>query len=369
VAGVAEAVRSGWLTVGPRTVEFEKRLREYLGVRHVIAVSSCSEAMFLALTALGIGPGDEVITSSLTFASTVHAIIHTGARPVIADIEAETFGLDPARVEELITPATRAVMPVHFGGQACRIREVVALARRHGLAVVEDAAHSFGASVDGERVAGIGDATAFSFYATKNLTTGEGGAVSTNDDEVAERLRLLSYHGMSRDSWARYADRGSWYYEVKIPGYKCNMNDVQAALGISQLDKIGAMLERRVRIAERYCDRLQGSPWVELPPVRPGNTHTWHLFAVRLHLESMTIGRDQFVRALTEENIGTSVHFIPIYRHAFFADYLPPSASFPACDDYFSRCISLPVYPGMSDDDVDDAADALVKVATYYRAD
>jgi len=174
---------------------------------------------------------------------------------------------------------------------------------------------------------------------------------------------------MSRDSWARYADRGSWYYEVKIPGYKCNMNDVQAALGISQLDKIGAMLERRVRIAERYCDRLQGSPWVKLPPVRPGNTHTWHLFAVRLHLESMTIGRDQFVRALTEENIGTSVHFIPIYRHAFFADYLPPSASFPACDDYFSRCISLPVYPGMSDDDVDDAADALVKVATYYRAD
>jgi dTDP-4-amino-4,6-dideoxygalactose transaminase len=369
VAAVVETVSSGWLTVGPRTEELERRLADYLSVRHVVAVSSCSEAMFLALSALGVGPGDEVITSCLTFASTVHAIVHTGARPVLADVEMETFGLDPAHVESLITPATRAILPVHFGGQACRIEEIVDLAGRRGLHVVEDAAHSFGAEVGGTPLGAFGDATAFSFYATKNLTTGEGGAISTDSDELAERLRLLSYHGMSRDSWTRYTDRGSWYYQVELPGYKCNLNDMQAALGLSQLDKIDEMLQRRRALAARFHERLHDCPYVDLPATREGNTHSWHLYVVRLKLERLSIDRDKFIQAMTEENIGTSVHFIPVHHHPFFAPYLPAGASFPRCDDYYSRCVSLPIYPGMTDDDLDDAARALVKVAEYYGTD
>jgi len=256
VAAVSETLRSGWLTSGPKAVELEKRLGEYLGTAHTIAVSSCSEAMFLCMKALGIGPGDEVITSPITFASTVHAIIHNGATPVLADIEPETFGVDPDAVRRAVTPRTKAIMPVHFGGQACRIREIVALADGAGIPVVEDAAHSFGARVDDEPLGRFGRATNFSFYATKNLTSAEGGAITTEDDALAHRLRLLGYHGMSRDSWSRYTDQGSWYYEVQIPGFKCNLSDLHAALGLTQLAKIDALLERpRWPIARRSSSR------------------------------------------------------------------------------------------------------------------
>jgi dTDP-4-amino-4,6-dideoxygalactose transaminase len=247
ITAVAEAIRSGWLTSGPRAIELEQRLGEYLGAAHTIAVSSCSEAMMICLRALGIGPGDEVITSPITFASTVHAIIHNGGTPVLADIENETFGLDPDDVARRITPRTRAIMPVHFGGQACRIREIVALGKKHGIDVVEDAAHSFGARVDGELLGRFGRATAFSFYATKNLTTAEGGALTTEDEALARKLRLLGYHGMSRDSWSRYSDRGSWYYQVEIPGFKCNLSDLHAALGLTQLAKIDRLLSQATK--------------------------------------------------------------------------------------------------------------------------
>lgn len=368
VARVADVVRSGWLTLGPRTEELEDRLRAYLGVRHAVAVSSCSDAMLLALIAYGVGPGTEVITSSLTFASTVTAIIHAGAKPILADIENETFGPDPEHVESLITKRTRAVLPVHFGGQACRIEEIVDLARKRGLAVVEDAAHAFGAAVGKRRVGGFGDATAFSFYATKNLTTGEGGAITTDSDEIAERLRSLSYHGMSRDSWTRYTDRGSWYYQVEEAGYKCNMNDVQAAMGLSQMERIDALLSRRERVANHLRARLSACPHVELSTARTGNTHTWHLFVIRLNLEGLRIGRNEFIRALTAENIGSSVHFIPIYEHPFFAEYMPDEPSFPRCADYFARCVSLPLYPDMSEADAADVARAVVKITSYYSA-
>lgn len=368
VEAVVETLRSGWLTVGPRTEQLEQSLARYLGAEHVVAVSSCSEAMFLALKALDIGPGDEVITSCLTFASTVHAIIHTGAVPVLVDIESESFGADPEQIENKIGDRTRAILPVHFGGQACRIEEICDIAGRRNLAVVEDAAHSFGATAGGKPLGCFGDATAFSFYATKNLTTGEGGAVSTADDELARRLRLLSYHGMSRDSWERYADRSSWYYEVEIAGYKSNLNDILSALGLSQLDRIDELLERRRAIAGLLAEQLSGSPYLELPVERKGNRHTWHLFVVRLDLDRLTIDRDRFTRALAEENIGNSVHFIPTYRHPFFSPYGAAPTDFPACEDYFSRCVSLPIYPDMSESDVDDVVKALNKIAAYYSS-
>jgi dTDP-4-amino-4,6-dideoxygalactose transaminase len=321
VEAVTETLRSGWLTVGPRTERLEREVARFLGVGHVVAVSSCSDAMFLALKSLGVGPGDEVVTSCLTFASTVHAIMHTGATPVLVDIEPETLGPDPDEVRTRMTPRTKGVLPVHFGGQACRIEEICDIARAHGAFVVEDAAHSFGAGAGGRLLGGFGEATAFSFYATKNLTTGEGGAVSTNDGDLASRIRLYSYHGMSRDSWERYADRGSWYYEVEVAGYKCNLNDILSSLGLSQLARIDHLLERRRAVAEMITRRLSGSPYFELPVERGGNRHTWHLYVIQLNLDRLEIDRDQFTRALTEEGIGNSVHFIPVYRHPFFATF------------------------------------------------
>ncbi|MFH1754481.1 MAG: DegT/DnrJ/EryC1/StrS aminotransferase family protein [Candidatus Latescibacterota bacterium] len=363
---IADTLRSGWLTIGPRTEEFEALLAGYLGVRHAIAVSSCSEAMFLALKALAVGPGDEVITSALTFASTVHAVIHTGAVPVIADIEQETFGVSPGEIEKRITSKTKALLPVHFGGQACYIEEICDIAKRNGLIVVEDAAHAFGAEYRNHKVGGFGNATAFSFYATKNLTTGEGGCITTEDAELDRELRRLSCHGMSRDSWTRYSERGSWYYQVEVPGYKCNMNDILASLGISQLNKFDKIQDRRTEIAGMYGELLDSSPYFTLPKVRDGNLHTWHLFVVRLNLDTLNVDRDAFARALAAENIGCSVHFIPIYMHPFFDPYKKADDSFPACDDYFARCISLPIYPTMSDSDVREVVDALGKLASHY---
>jgi dTDP-4-amino-4,6-dideoxygalactose transaminase len=366
IAAVSEAMRSGWLTSGPRAVELEERLGEYLGAAHTIAVSSCSEAMLLCLRALGIGPGDEVITSPITFASTVHAIIHNGATPVLADIENDTLGIDPADVERRITPRTRAIMPVHFAGQACRIREILEIAKARGLEVVEDAAHSFGARVNGTRIGTFGRATAFSFYATKNLTTAEGGAITTEDEALARQMRLLGYHGMSRDSWSRYTDRGSWYYEVELPGFKCNLSDLHAALGLTQLAKIDRLLEERRRVAAALTAALSSCDAVELPREYPGNWHTWHLYVIRLRLDRLSVGRDEFIKALRAEGIGSSVHFIPVHRHPFFRPWLGAGDTFPRADEYYSRCISLPIFPDMTDADVRDVAGAVTRLAAHY---
>jgi dTDP-4-amino-4,6-dideoxygalactose transaminase len=367
IAAVSEAMRSGWLTSGPRAIELEQKLGEYLGAAHTIAVSSCSEAMLIILRALGIGPGDEVITSPVTFASTVHAIIHNGATPVLADIENDTFCLDPEDVARRITPRTRAIMPVHFAGQACRIGEIMQLAAARGLDVVEDAAHSFGARVDGKRIGTFGSATAFSFYATKNLTTAEGGAITTEDESLAKRMRLLGYHGMSRDSWSRYSDRGSWYYEVELPGFKCNLSDLHAALGLTQLAKIDRLLDERRRVAGALTAALQSCDAIELPREYPGNWHTWHLYVIRLRLDRLSVARDEFIKALRAEGIGSSVHFIPVHRHPFFAAYLREGDTFPRADDYYSRCISLPIFPDMTDADVRDVAEAVTRIAQHYR--
>lgn len=362
---VAETLRSGWLTLGPQTRLFEERIAEYLEIDHVVAVNSCSAGMFLALDAMGVGPGDEVITSALTFASTVHAIVHTGATPVLADIETETFGPAPEDMLAKTTDRTKAYLPVHFGGQACRIREIVDMAAARGIRVVEDAAHSFGAEVDKRRVGGLGDVTAFSFYATKNVTSGEGGCLSTKDRGLADCFRTMSYHGMSYDAWRRHSEQGSWYYDVERLGYKFNMSDLLSALGLSQLARVDKLLDRRRRVAERFLERLRDSVYFELPRVAAGNLHTWHLFVVQLNLDRLSIGRDQFVRALSAENIGCSVHFIPVYRHQFyqFADRI---AEYPNCESYFSRCLSLPIFPDMSDKDVDDVVEAMNRIAGYY---
>ncbi len=366
IAKVIEVLKTGWITGGPATLGFENQLAAYTGARHVIAVSSCSEAMFLSLKALGVGPGDEVITTTLTFASTIHAIIHTGATPVLVDVEPVTLGMDPVAVEARISDKTKAILPVHFAGQACNIKAICDLASRRGLYVVEDAAHSLGADVNGKQVGTFGDATAFSFYATKNITTAEGGAISTDDDDLASALKLWSYHGMSRDSWSRYTDKGSWFYQVVLPGYKCNMNDVLAALGQAQMEKLDHLLARRQEIAGRFTDAFAGSPHVTVPKVGPGNRHTWHLYVIQLNLPSLTIDRDRFINAMTAEGIGSSVHFIPVHTHPFYAGYLTKDDKFPVCEDYYRSCISLPIYPDMTESDIEDVVTAVNRIAHHY---
>ncbi len=365
---VLEALESGWITTGPKAEELGRRVAGLAGARHGIAVNSATGALHLALAALRIGPGDEVVTPAYTFVACVNVIEHVGARPVLADVEPDTLCLDPRALERALTPRTRAVLPVDYGGHPCDLDAIVALARARGAAVVEDAAHALGAAWRGRPVGAYADVTAFSFYATKNLTTGEGGAAVTDDDALAERIALLSLHGMSRDAWKRYADTGSWYYEVTAPGFKYNLSDVLAAIGLGQLERFEEMQRRRREIVARYEALLAAVPEVRRPTVRPEATHAWHLYPIALELERLTCDRGRFIQELRAENIGSSVHFIPIHFHPHFRATLGARpGDFPVAERAYQRAISLPLFPDMTAGDVDDVVAAVGKVAAHYR--
>ena len=306
---VLDTLRSGWLTMGPKTRRFEEAFARYVGAKHAIAVSSCTAGLHLALVAGGIGPGDEVITTPLTFCSTANVIVHQGATPVLADVNPDTMNIDRREIERLITPRTRALIPVHLAGQPCEMEEMEALAKEHGLLLIEDAAHATGAEYRGRKIGTFGDVTVFSFYATKNLTTGEGGMICTEDDDLAEKTRVLRLHGISQDAWKRYSDKGSWYYEVQLPGYKYNMTDIQASLGLHQLARQEEFLRVRERYARVYTEAFADLPEIRAPFVKDHVRHAWHLYIVQLNLERLTIDRGQFIEALRGENVGTSVHF------------------------------------------------------------
>jgi dTDP-4-amino-4,6-dideoxygalactose transaminase len=315
---VVETLKSGWLTTGPRTARFEQEFASYVGAPHAQAVNSCTAGLHLTLAALKIGPGDEVITTPLTFCATVNAILHVGATPVLADVGPDG-NIDPNSVAERITGKTRAILPVHLAGAPCEMSALWALARKHRLYVIEDAAHAAGTHYRGQPVGAgnphLGDhstACVFSFYATKNLTTGEGGMVTTHDAALAESLKILCLHGISKNAWNRYSDRGNWYYEVTASGFKYNLSDIQSAIGIHQLKKLEHFIEVRSRYAALYNQILAGIEELELPPVPPHSRHAWHLYMLRLNLDRISIDRDEFINALRERGIGTSVHFIPI---------------------------------------------------------
>lgn len=367
VQAVADTLRSGWLTLGPRVGEFEAACAERLGVPHAIATSSCTASLFLALRAFEVGPGDEVIVPSLTFAASVNTILHCGATPVLCDIETQSFGLDPEAVEAAIGPRTRGVVAVDYAGHPCRIDALRELCRARGLFLLEDAAHSFGATLNGVPVGALADVTAFSFYATKCITTGEGGLLTCADPDRARTLRLLGYHGMARDAWKRYTARGTWFYQVEIPGYKCNMTDVQAALGLSQLAREPALRASRVETALEYDRALAAVDAIERPTVRPGATHAWHLYVIRLQLERLRCDRDTFAQALREEGIVPSVHFIPFHQHPVGAA-AERRGSLERTDDFASRCLSLPLYPHMAADERQAVVDAVAKLGRWYAS-
>ena len=350
LVAVSRALKSGWLTHGPVCRDFETNSPR-TSVRAVaVALSSCTAALHLALVAHGIGPGDEVITTPLTFCASAHVIEHVGATPVFADIDSLTMQIDPGQIERVLGPRTKAIIAVDYGGHPCNIEEIVKMARDRGVAVIEDAAHSLGAAVGDRPVGSIADVTAFSFYATKNITTGDGGMLTTEDHQLADRVERLRLHGIERDAWGRYRQNGNWRYEVTEAGFKANMTDFQAALGMSQLRREPVMRARRAEIASRYsADFAALGDLVELPTVEEGMRSAWHLYPLRLAGAART-GRDQLVEDLRLLGIGTSVHFIPLHLSPHFRKRFGfRGGEFPVAENAFSRELSLPLYSAMSE--------------------
>lgn len=364
---VIDTLRSGWITTGPKTRRFEEYFKDYVGSPAALALSSCTAGLHLALAVLGIGAGDEVITSTMTFASSVNVIEHVGARPVLVDVEPDTLNLDPDLVEKKITPRTRAILPVHYAGHPAEMDKLNEIARAARLEVVEDAAHALAAGYKGRAIGSGSNPVAFSFYATKNITTAEGGML-TGSRELIKEARVLSLHGMSRDAWKRYDRGGSWYYEVLAPGYKYNMTDIQASLGLHQLRKLKRLQERRREIVRAYNAAFSGNDALEIPVEREEVEHAWHLYALRLRTGALTIDRDAFIRELNDYKIGASVHFIPIHLHPYYRDkYSFAPVDFPVAYSNYRRLISLPLSPALSDEDVADVIEAVLEVVKRYR--
>lgn len=365
---ILDTLDSGWITTGPKTKQFEAAACEYLGVPHAVGLSSCTAALHLSLAASGIGPGDEVITSPLTFCATANVVLHQGARVVFADVQRDTFNVDPGAIRSAITPRTRAIIPVHYGGHPCEMDAILHLAKEHGLKVFEDAAHAIGARYAEHMAGTLGDTGCFSFYAIKNMTTGEGGMLVTGDEALAERVRILSLHGISKDAWKRYSSQGSWYYEVVLPGFKYNMSDIQASLGLHQLRKLERFIERRQSLVDRYNRGFSDVEEVEVQRVRPGVRHAWHLYPVLLDLERLTIDRAQFIEALRAENIGTTVNFIPVHLQPYYRETFGyREGDFPVAENIYGREISLPLFPAMDDSDADSVIEAVRKILDRWR--
>jgi dTDP-4-amino-4,6-dideoxygalactose transaminase len=364
---VVDTLRSDWITTGPKVAQFEAEFAAAVSAPAATAVNSCTAALHTALAASGIGAGHEVITTPLTFAATVNVVEHVGARPVLVDVEPDTLTIDPGQIEAAITPRTRAIVPVHYAGHPAELDPIQELARTHGLVVLEDAAHAIPAAYRGRKIGSGTNPVAFSFYATKNLTTAEGGML-TGDPALLTRVRVLSLHGMSRDAWKRYDKTGTWRYEVLAPGFKYNMTDIQAALGLWQLRKLARFQERRRQVARQYTEAFQGDDTLELPVERSHVEHAWHLYVVRLRPDVLRIERDRVIEELAARNIGTSVHFMPIHVHPYYRDKYGYSATqFPVAYDSFQRMISLPLNPRLTDQDVADVIDAVRDVVRLYR--
>jgi dTDP-4-amino-4,6-dideoxygalactose transaminase len=367
---VVDTLRSDWITTGPKTKAFEGQFGAFVGApdETSLMLSSCTAGLLLSLAAHGVGPGDEVIVPSLTFAATANVAVHLGATPVLVDIEPDTMCIDPERAAAAVTERTKAIMPVHYAGHPADLAAIDALAERHGLHVVEDAAHAVPTHHRDTMIGSRPTLASFSFYPTKNLTTAEGGAL-TGAPELLEKARMLALHGMSRDAWKRFGKGGSWEYDVVAPGFKTNMTDIQAALGMHQLRKLPDFHARRREIARRYTEAFAGVPALEPPTERDGMRSAWHIYVLRLRLEHLRIDRNAFIDALKERNVGTSVHYKPLHMMSYYAerfgyarDHLPVSA------DAFSRMLSIPLSPRLSDADVDDVITIVRELVDEHAA-
>ena len=368
IAEVVDVLRSGWLTTGPKVREFEREFAAMVGAQHAVAVNSCTAALHLALEAAGLREGDEVLVPTMTFAATAEVVTYFKAKPILIDCVQDTLNLDTDRIEEAITDKTRAIIPVHFAGHPCEMEQIQSIARARGLHVIEDAAHALPARYQGKMVGGFADSTCFSFYATKNITTGEGGMVTTNNAEWAARIRMMSLHGLSRDAWNRYSAEGSWYYEILSPGFKYNLTDIAAALGLAQLKKCDRFWKARERYATRYHEGFRDLPEIICPQAASHVQHAWHLYVIQLDLDRLRITRNEFIRQLQQAGIGCSVHFIPLHLHPFYRDmwgYQPNDL--PVSNMVFQRIISLPLYSKMTEADNDRVIDTVRNLVKANR--
>jgi dTDP-4-amino-4,6-dideoxygalactose transaminase len=362
IAEVVDSLRSGWITTGPKTRRFEQEFAAFLGGDvEAVAVNSATAGLHLALEAIGIGPDDEVITTTHTFTATAEVIRYMGAHPVLVDVDPRSMTIDPERVESAITPRTRAIIPVHYGGLACDMQRLAEIARSRNLLIVEDAAHALPTTCGGRLIGTLdSDATVFSFYATKTLATGEGGMLVTRNPRIAQRARVMRLHGIDRDAFDRYVSKKpAWHYEVVAPGFKYNMTDVAASMGIHQLAKVRRFQARRAELAARYTSELRGLPVLTPRDADPGDTHAWHLYVIRL-TAGAGIGRDAFIQRMAEQGVGCSVHYIPLHLHPYWRDtYRLRPEQFPHSQALFESAISLPIYTRMTDDDQSHVLDAV----------
>lgn len=370
IAEVVDSLRSGWITTGPKVKRFEEEFRAYIGAPHAVPLSSATAGLHLTLLALKIGEGDEVITTPMTFASTVSMIMLVGATPVLADIEPGTLNIDVVRVRARITPRTRAIIPVHFAGQPCDMDPLFELAREHGLTIIEDAAHAVGTEYKGRKVGTFDSVSIFSFHPNKNITTGEGGMVCTPDEALAEEVSLLKFHGMSREAWKRFSASGTPSYDIMLPGFKYNMMDIQAAIGIHQLPRLDGFIERRGEIAAQYNRALADLPELLLPKSAPyGQRHAWHLYTPLVKIERLTIDRDGFMAELRKRNIGSGLHYRAIHHHTWYRNALGIADSdLPAASYASDRILSLPLFPAMTDQDVQDVIAAVRDIVAVFRS-
>ncbi len=360
---VAKCLRSGWIGTGPRVARFEDEFRAYKGSRFAVALNSCTAALHLSLLATGLEPGDEVITTAMTFCATVNAIIHAGCTPVLADCERDSMNIDPLEIEKKITPRTRAILPVHFAGRPCNMDAIMDIARRHDLMVIEDCAHAIEAEYHGTSTGRFGDIGCFSFYVTKNIITGEGGMVITDNEEYADRIKVLALHGMSKDAWRRFSDEGYRHYQVVYPGFKYNMMDIQASIGIHQLKRVDSYWQRRKEIWDRYNEAFRDLP-IGLPqPPEPETRHAFHLYTILVDKERAGISRDEFLNAMTKENIGTGVHYRSIPTHPYYQEAFGwEPDEYPNAYYIGERTVSIPLSAKLTDRDVEDVIKAVRKV-------
>lgn len=366
IKAVVEVLRSDWITTGPKVTDFEEAIAAYVGTRYAIAFSSGTAALHAAAFAANLVPGDEAITTPMTFCATANCVLYQGATPVFADICPDTLNIDPDEVAHRISQRTKAILPVDYAGHPADPSAILALAERHGLVVIEDACHALGAEDKGRRLGSISHMTVFSFHPVKHITTGEGGMITTEDAEFAHRLRMFRNHGIDSDARLREVE-GQWYYEMVALGYNYRLTDIGCALGLSQLRRLDANLARRREIAARYTAAFQGMPGVIPPAVRPDVNPAWHLYPIRLDLARLRVGRAEIFRALRAEGLGVNVHYIPVHMHPYYREHLGyQGGKYPVAEDAYERLISLPIFHAMSDQDIEDVIGAVDKVLRHY---
>ncbi len=365
---VVDSLKSNWITTGPKMKLFEANFKKFIGSKYAISVNSGTAALHISTSTINLQPGDEVITTPLTFVASANCVVYRGGTPIFADIKKDTYNIDPNEIRKKITSKTKAIIPVHFAGQPCDMDEILEIARENDLYVIEDAAHAIDAEYKGKKIGNISDLTIFSFHPVKNITTAEGGMVTTNNDELNDKLLMFRTHGISRDAVKRFGKEGGFYYDMQYLGFRYNLSELHSALGIHQLDKLESFQKKRRQIVEIYNKKLQSIEEIAIPYVKDDIKHSWHLYVIQLELEKLKVDRDFIFKALREENIGVNVHYIPIHYHSYYVDKFGlKKGILPIVEWLFPRIITIPIFPKMSDDDVYDVIDALEKVLKYYK--